>query len=238
MVAITHKIHSSRSNNNDSTEYVGEAGRVFYEQTTATGIAPILRYSDGDTPGGLALSGASITVTGSAPLNPLEGNLWYDNNDGRLYVYYDTSWVDASPDSTSGTNGVTSIVAGYNIGVSTSTGTVTVNNLFQSTSTTLDGTLTLDFTGPGVIFWKPSADASRSITLTGFTPGRSIKLWITPNNTGNTFTFTGATASQFSNGSITFVLGGGGTSQASMMIELFSTTSAIGGVWAFAYGGV
>jgi hypothetical protein len=142
------------------------------------------------------------------------------------------------PQGPSGTNGVTSIVAGYNIGVSTSTGTVTVNNLFQSTSTTLANTLTLDFTGPGVIFWKPSANASRSITLTGFTPGRSIKLWITPNNTGNTFTFTGATASQFSNGSITFVLGGGGTSQASMMIELFSTTSAIGGVWAFAYGGV
>jgi len=97
-VAITHKIHSSRSNNNDSTEYVGETGRIFYEQTTATGLAPTLRYSDGATPGGLALSGASITVTGTPPVNPLEGNLWYDNNDGRLFVYYDRSWVDASPD--------------------------------------------------------------------------------------------------------------------------------------------
>ena len=54
----------------------------------------------------------------------------------------------------------------------------------------------------------------------------------------STQAFTGATAAQFSNGSITYVLGGGGTAQASMMIELFSTTSAIGGVWAFAYGGV
>jgi hypothetical protein len=88
-----------------------------------------------------------------------------------------------------------------------------------------------------VIFWKPSANANRSITLTNFTPGRRVKLWITPNNANNTFTFTGATASQFSNGSITFTLVGGGSAQASMMIELFSTTSAIGGVWAFAYGG-
>jgi hypothetical protein len=69
-------------------------------------------------------------------------------------------------------------------------------------------------------------------------PGRSVKLWITPNNNANTFTFTGATAAQFSNNSITFTLGGGGTGQASMMIELFCTTSAIGGVWAFAYGGI
>jgi hypothetical protein len=144
-----------------------------------------------------------------------------------------TIWV-----TTATSSAVSSITAGYGITVSTSTGAVTVNNLFTSTSTTQASTLTLDFTGPGVIFWKPSANANRAITLTGFTPGRSIKLWITPNNGANTFTFTGATAAQFSNNSITFTLGGGGTGQASMMIELFSTTSAIGGVWAFAYGGV
>ena len=130
------------------------------------------------------------------------------------------------------------ITAGYDISVTTSTGTVTVSNLFQSTSTTQASTLTVDFTGPSVIFWKPSANGNRSITLTNFTPGRRIKLWITPNAAPNTFTFTGATASQFSNGSITFQLAGGGAGQNSMMIELFSTTSAIGGVWAFAYGGV
>ena len=130
------------------------------------------------------------------------------------------------------------ITAGYDISVTTSTGTVTVSNLFQSTSTTQASTLTVDFSGPGVIFWKPSSNANRSITLTNFTPGRRIKLWITPNAAPNTFTFTGATASQFSNGSITFQLAGGGAGQTSMMIELFSTTSAIGGVWAFAYSGV
>jgi len=136
------------------------------------------------------------------------------------------------------TNAVPTVLAGYDISVTTSTGTVTVNNLFQSTSTTQASTLTVDFTGPSVIFWKPSANANRSITLTNFTAGRKVKLWITPNSAPNTFTFTGATASQFSNGSITFTLAGGGAAQASMMIELFSTTSAIGGVWAFAYGGV
>jgi hypothetical protein len=34
------------------------------------------------------------------------------------------------------------------------------------------------------------------------------------------------------------VLECGGAAQASMMIEIFSTSTAIGGVWIFAYGGV
>ena len=97
-MAITHKIHSSRSNNNESLDYVGEAGRLFYAQTTGTGIAPTLRYSDGETPGGLPLTGESISVTGTPPEHPYTGNLWYDDQDGRLYVYYDSTWVDASPD--------------------------------------------------------------------------------------------------------------------------------------------
>jgi hypothetical protein len=34
------------------------------------------------------------------------------------------------------------------------------------------------------------------------------------------------------------VLECGGAAQASMMIEIFSTSTAVGGVWIFAYGGV
>lgn len=98
-MAITQKIYSSRSNSIDSTLYVGEAGRLFYAQTTATGLAPTLRYSDGETPGGLPLTGASISVSGLPPEHPVEGNLWYDDADGRLYIYYDNTWVDASPNS-------------------------------------------------------------------------------------------------------------------------------------------
>jgi hypothetical protein len=91
-------------------------------------------------------------------------------------------------------------------------------------------------TGPSVIFWQPSATGNRAITLSNFTAGRRVKIFITPKNANNTFTFTGVTASQCSNGSITYVLGGGGVAQSSMMIEIFSTTTAIGGVWIFGYG--
>jgi len=136
---------------------------------------------------------------------------------------------------------VTSIVAGTGVTISGSTGQVTINatpSHFISTSTGIASTLTVDFTGPDVIFWQPSANGNRTVTLTNFTANRGVRIFITPHTGANTFTFTGVTGSQCSNGSNVYQLGGGGSGQASMMIELFSTTTAIGGVWIFAYGGV
>ena len=72
-MAITHKVYSSRNNKLDSTVYVGELGRLFYEQPSTPGVGPVLRYSDGVTQGGVALSGGSgiiltnlSTATGTA----------------------------------------------------------------------------------------------------------------------------------------------------------------------------
>ena len=108
---------------------------------------------------------------------------------------------------------------------------------FTSTVTTQSSTLTVDLSSnTSVIFWQPGTAGNRAITLSNFTAGRRVKIFITPKAQNNTFTFTGVTASQCSNGSITFVLGGGGVAQSSMMIEIFSTTTAIGGVWIFGYG--
>ena len=59
----TQKVFSSRANGVDAGTYIGEAGRLFYAQTTSTGLAPSLRYSDGVTPGGLSLTGEGEGVT-------------------------------------------------------------------------------------------------------------------------------------------------------------------------------
>ena len=108
---------------------------------------------------------------------------------------------------------------------------------FTSTSTTQASTLAVDMTtGPSMIFWQPGTAGNRAVTLSNFTAGRRVKIFITPKAGINVFTFTGVTASQCSNGVNTFVLGGGGVAQSSMMIEIFSTTTAIGGVWIFGYG--
>jgi hypothetical protein len=45
---------------------------------------------------GIPISG-SIKVSDTAPVDAIMGSLWYDTVDGRMYVDYEGSWVDASP---------------------------------------------------------------------------------------------------------------------------------------------
>lgn len=40
---------------------------------------------------------SSVTTSATAPTSPALGDLWYDTESGRTYVYYDSTWVDASP---------------------------------------------------------------------------------------------------------------------------------------------
>jgi hypothetical protein len=48
------------------------------------------------------VTGTSVTVSADAPDDPVVGDLWYDENSGRLYVFYDDSWIDASPKGNNG----------------------------------------------------------------------------------------------------------------------------------------
>ena len=54
----------------------------------------------GSTPSWGAIGG-SVEVSSSAPSSAASGDLWYDSDDGRLFVYYNdgttSQWVDASP---------------------------------------------------------------------------------------------------------------------------------------------
>ena len=47
--------------------------------------------------------GTEIDISTTPPSSPDDGNLWYNSEDGRLYIYYNdgstSQWVDASPDS-------------------------------------------------------------------------------------------------------------------------------------------
>ena len=48
--------------------------------------------------------GGNVAISTSAPSSPEEGALWYDTDDGRIFVYYNdgnsAQWVDASPNGT------------------------------------------------------------------------------------------------------------------------------------------
>jgi hypothetical protein len=40
---------------------------------------------------------SSITAGTTPPASPTVGSLWYDEVGGRLYVYFDSTWVDTNP---------------------------------------------------------------------------------------------------------------------------------------------
>ena len=40
---------------------------------------------------------AGVIAGATAPETPGDGDLWWDSEGGRLYVYYGSTWVDASP---------------------------------------------------------------------------------------------------------------------------------------------
>ena len=144
------------------------------------------------------------------------------------------------PSGPAGVNGVTSITAGTGTAISTSTGAVTIWTIPQaitSISTTTTSGLTVDFSGPTFITWQPSANGTRTITLTGFTPGRKVEMFITPHATNDIFTVNGVTTSQCSNGKNTFTMNGVGASQqSSFILQFYCTTNAIGGVWIYGNG--
>ena len=136
---------------------------------------------------------------------------------------------------------VSSITAGTGTQVSTSTGAVTIWTLpaqaITSTATTTASNLTVDLSGSTFIAWQPSANGSRTITLTGFTPGRKVEMFITPHTTNDIFTVSGVTASQCSNGKNTFTMNGVGASQqSSFILQIYCTTNAVGGVWIYGNG--
>lgn len=61
------KVWSSLSNNGNANTFIGDSGRLFYDPTI-----PVLRISDGITPGGIIIGGESNQISGQI----LEQNLF------------------------------------------------------------------------------------------------------------------------------------------------------------------
>jgi hypothetical protein len=195
------------------TTYNGSTAITISATNTATGT--VTSVSGTGTVSGLTLTG-TVTTSGNLTLG---------------------GTIDKASTSTFGIAKVDGTTITANAGVISAVQTGV--DSFTSLVTTQITTLAVDMTtGPSMIFWQPSANGNRAITLSNFTAGRRVKIFITPHRDTDIFTFTGVTGSQCSNGSNAFILAGGGAGQASMMIEVFSTTALIGGVWIFAHLGV
>jgi len=55
---------------------------------------------------------ASVVVGATAPTGPEEGSLWWNSVSGRMYVYFGTAWVDASPVDGAGISSTNQLVNG------------------------------------------------------------------------------------------------------------------------------
>jgi hypothetical protein len=96
----TQKLFTSRVNNLDANTYIGEAGRLFYDEPITANTAPVLRYSDGVTPGGIPLStGGGTTSTGHITAQNVYVDRGSDMNDWNavttmgVYLINRTSWA-------------------------------------------------------------------------------------------------------------------------------------------------
>ena len=79
----------------------------------------------------------SVVVGATAPTGPEEGALWWNSESGRMYVYFGTAWVDASPVDGAGISSTNELVNGAHTVSLGSDGTLTLpDSTVQSTAWT------------------------------------------------------------------------------------------------------
>lgn len=94
------RVYSSTTLAQDIDSYVGPFGEI------TVGGDGKLRVHDNNTSGGRPIVGG-VVQSPAAPENPDAYTLWYDEVSGRLYVWYDDAWVDASPNGGGSGNVIT-----------------------------------------------------------------------------------------------------------------------------------
>ena len=97
----TQKLYTSRANNLDANTYIGEAGRIFYDEPTTTHTPPVLRYSDGVTVGGVPL----FTAHNILPADSL-GYLHNDGAGNLIWTSTPTDYGDTNVTTLLNTTGI------------------------------------------------------------------------------------------------------------------------------------
>lgn len=95
----------------DLREFMGTRISMWTDDTRPTTAVPHVGYNvtqetfEGydviaDEWGPIGGGGGGVTISATAPADPAEGDLWWDSDDGKLFVYYNdgssSQWVDAA----------------------------------------------------------------------------------------------------------------------------------------------
>lgn len=172
-----------------------------------------IKYKSNIDLGGLALQFAALHPASSAPSSPaaVEGQVYWNTGDDKLYVSDGSSWIDVSGD-------VRQIDAGTGIGVSGGSGgtaTVSLSHLGLESLAAISGESAVD----SIFFYDVSSSASAYLTCSTATgiaiSGTSLQLSSIPN-------------SSLANSSITVTGGDGLTATAGATALGGTTTVAVG----------
>lgn len=69
--------------------------------TSSVTNGQVLSYSSGTWIPANAGGSSSISTSDTSPSSPSTGTLWFNTNTGRMYVYYDSYWIESGSPVTS-----------------------------------------------------------------------------------------------------------------------------------------
>ena len=143
-------LSSSTIHLNSQTLSIGTSNNILIDGNPVTGIS-------------------NITVSDTPPANPRQGDTWWDSIDGQSYVYYNNTWIDLSPPSTSGATGAQGATgpSGGPIGATGATGALGATGGPGATGATGRGST--GATGPRGITGSQGATGPQGSGATGST---------------------------------------------------------------------
>ena len=99
-----------------STTNVDEGTNLYFTNTRAraafTAGNRIILDANGLITANVTGGGASVSIANTSPLTGTSGDLYWDNDLGKLFIYYSSQWVEASPMQTASAYSFSKAVGG------------------------------------------------------------------------------------------------------------------------------
>jgi len=162
-------------------------GIVIKDEGTTVGTAGTINFVGAGISASFAAGSATVTVSSSvsistdAPASPSAGNLWYNSNLGRTFIYYNdgdsAQWVDAAPFNVGIITSLSSVNVSFATGSATSPSMYFVGDSQTGFFSPSAGRITLVSAGSSILNVNPSGiNVTGVVTATDFNSTSDISL--------------------------------------------------------------